>query len=77
LAKHKINDIISSLSKRKKKLFKKRKEELLSNYLNIRGHDLEFFIDNVLILFDKDQKLIEFLSKEEFLSKLEIDIDLK
>lgn len=74
---NRINDIILSLSKRKKKLFKKRKEELLSNYLNIRGHDLEFFIDNVLILFDKDQKLIEFLSKEEFLSKLEIDIDLK
>lgn len=75
--KNKVNKIISSFNKKKKVKFKIRKKTLVSNYLDIRGHDLEMFFDKILIIYEKSRKFNELLSQKDLVTKMKIDIDFK
>lgn len=75
--KNKVNKIISSFNKKKKEKFKIRKNYLISNYLDIRGHDLEMFFDKILIIYDKSRKFNEFLSQKDLITQIKVDIDFK
>lgn len=72
-----ITSIISSFTKKQKKLFNRRREELFNNYLDLRGHDLELFFNKILTFYNKEEKLSVLLSNTEIISRLKIDFELK
>lgn len=66
--------------KKKPKEFEEEYEKAIAKItkpIEIRGHDLELFMNEMLKRYEKQEQLIELLSNKDVLSKLHIEIDIK
>jgi hypothetical protein len=66
--------------KKKPKEFEEEYEKAIAKItkpIEMRGHDLELFMNEMLKRYEKQEQLIELLSNKEVLSKLHIEIEIK
>lgn len=70
-----IKKIKNGLNKKQRMIFDKLIEPKIRKYIYMRGHDLEFYFDNMMQTYGKDCRLNEMLSNKNLLSKLNIVLD--